>query len=56
MGTGKEEKKTWKEDIRRLLLYKCNIFHPENAISGPFEALKKRDSGKNLRLPIPVGK
>ena len=32
---------------------KCNIFHPENAISGPFKALKNRNSGKNLRLPIP---
>ena len=28
MGTGKEKKKL-----------KCNVIHPENAISGPFKAI-----------------
>ena len=51
MGTRKEQKNL-----------KYNIFHLENAISGPFKAFymlkkvlkKKTNSGKNLRSPIPA--
>ena len=52
MGTEKEKK----PEVRILgdhCLRKCNIFHTENALSGPFKALKNQNSGRNRRSPIP---